>query len=44
MLAKPMWMLLGGFTVRDEPWYVRPVLWDLPVAVIDQITWQPAAH
>lgn len=36
MLAKPMWMLLVVSLCVMSLVYVRPVLWDLPVAVIDQ--------
>ncbi|HCM62899.1 MAG TPA: ABC transporter permease [Morganella sp. (in: Bacteria)] len=36
MLAKPMWMLLVVSLCVMSLVYIRPVLWDLPVAVIDQ--------
>lgn len=36
MLAKPMWMLLVVSLCVMSLVYVRPVLWDLPVAVIDR--------
>lgn len=36
MLEKPMWLLLIVSLCVMSLVYVRPVLWDLPVAVIDQ--------
>ncbi|GAA0340807.1 ABC transporter permease [Morganella psychrotolerans] len=36
MLAKPMWMLLVVSLCVMSLVYIRPVLWDLPVAVIDR--------
>ncbi len=36
MLEKPMWMLMLASLCLMSLVYVRPTVWDLPVAVIDQ--------
>ncbi|WP_442890534.1 hypothetical protein [Arsenophonus sp. PmNCSU2021_1] len=36
MLAKPMWLLLLISLSIMNLVYIRPVLWDLPVAIINQ--------